>query len=383
MEANMIGNRLISMGLLVSLSATSAHAQTDLLWQHSDGRLAVWKMQGWVQMSGDLLNPGQLPDPRWQLAASSDFNLDGHADHIFQHQADGRLAIWLMNGDSQVRGFALTPDRAPDVNWKVRGAADFDGDTRPDLLFQNAVTGEVSIWRMFETTRVGTYSLPSVPDTDWRIVGVADFDANLNPDIFWQHQSNGLVALWWMRSFGVAGGGLIDGVLVSNRVSDPNLKIRAVGYINDDVFPDLVWQHQATGLLATWIMGTAWGQETTVLLSPDHVLDTDWHIVGIPTPRDLVREAGFWVKVFASDDCIFAKVEIVGGQAIGQSATNEGDCDPWGFGGAFFRGLRAGIAVTVRASAPGYLSQEITIMPTPVGQGMTATVITLPRIQTP
>jgi hypothetical protein len=161
------------------------------------------------------------------------------------------------------------------------------------------------------------------------------------------------------------------------------LKIRAVGYINDDVFPDLVWQHQATGLLATWIMGTAWGQETTVLLSPDHVLDTDWHIVGIPTPRDLVREAGFWVKVFASDDCIFAKVEIVGGQAIGQSATNEGDCDPWGFGGAFFRGLRAGIAVTVRASAPGYLSQEITIMPTPVGQGMTATVITLPRIQTP
>ena len=69
-------------------------------------------------MSGDLLNPGQLPDPRWQLVASSDFNLDGHADHIFQHPADGRLAIWLMNGDSQVRGFALTPDRAPDVNWK-------------------------------------------------------------------------------------------------------------------------------------------------------------------------------------------------------------------------------------------------------------------------
>ena len=44
----MIGNRLLYMGLLVCLSATSAHAQTDLLWQHSDGRLAVWKMQGSV-----------------------------------------------------------------------------------------------------------------------------------------------------------------------------------------------------------------------------------------------------------------------------------------------------------------------------------------------
>ena len=87
---------------------------------------------------------------------------------------------------------------------------------------------------------------------------------------------------------------------------------------------------------------------------------------------------------FGSGACIVdAKVEIVGGQAIGQSATMEGDCDAWSDGGAFFRGLRAGIAITVRASAPGYLSQEITVMPTPVGQGMTATVITLPRIQTP
>ena len=319
------------MVFLVCLHATSADAQTDILWQHSDGRLAVWKMRGSVMVSGDPLGLGQLPDPRWQLVASSDFNLDGHPDHIFQHQADGRLAIWLMNGKALVTGFALTPDRAPDLNWKVRGAADFDGDTRPDLLFQNAVTGEASIWRMFETTRLETYSLPSVPDTDWRIVGVADFNADLTHEILWQHQSNGLVALWWMRSFGVAGGGFIHGVLISNRVSDPNLKIRAVGYINDDVFPDLVWQHQTSGLLATWIMGTPWGQETTVLLSPDHVLDTGWHIVGIPTPRDLVREAGFWAMVFpeiGSGGCIpDAKVEIVGGQAIGQSATMEGDCD--------------------------------------------------------
>ena len=379
----MTGNRLISMGLLVCLSATTAHAQTDLLWQHSDGRLAVWKMDGWTMVSGDPLGLGQLPDPRWQLVASSDFNLDGHPDHIFQHQADGRLAIWLMNGDAQVRGFALTPDRAPDVNWKVRAAADFDGDTRPDLLFQNEATGEVSIWRMFETTRLGTYSLPSVPDTDWRIVGVADFNAYLGPDILWQHQSNGLIALW----VDVAGGGDIYGVLVSNEVSDPNLKIRAVGYINDDVWPDLVWQDQVTGLLATWIMDPLLDNHLTVLLSPDHVVDTNWHIAGIPTPRDLRKEAGFWAMVFPEigyGGCIVgAKVEIVAGQAIGQSGTVPEGCDYWSGEGVFFRGLIAGIPVTVRASAPGYLPQEITIMPTPVGQGMMATVFTLPRIQTP
>ena len=275
-------SHLISMGLLVCLSATSVHAQTDVLWQHSDGRLAVWKMQGWVMLRGDPLGLGRLPDPRWQLVASTDFNLDGHPDHIFQHQADGRLAIWLMKGDALVTGFALTPDRAPNLNWKVRAAADFDSDFRPDLLFQDEVTGDVAIWRMFGTTLLETYSLPSVPDTDWRIVGVEDFDSDGDADILWQHQSNGLIALWRMRSFGFVGGGVAEGVLVSNDVSNPNLKIRAVGFINSDQWPDLVWQDQATGLLAAWLMGPNHARELSVLLSPDNVADTGWRIVGIP-----------------------------------------------------------------------------------------------------
>ena len=274
--------RLCSLVLLVCVASTNAEAQTDLLWQHTDGRLAVWKMHGWVMLSGDPLGLGQLPDPRWQLVASTDFNFDGHPDHIFQHQADGRLAIWLMNGNTLVTGFALTPDRVPDLNWKVRGAGDFDGDSRPDLIFQNVVTGEVSIWRMFETTQLGAYSLPSVPDTDWRIVGVADFDGDFDHDILWQNQSNGLVALWKMRSFEFVGGGFVEGVLVSNEVSNPNLKIRAVGDVDGDGWPDLVWQDQATGLLATWIM-RAHARELSVLLSPDRVVDTDWRIVGIPS----------------------------------------------------------------------------------------------------
>ena len=58
-----------------------------------------------------------------------------------------------------------------------------------------------------------------------------------------------------------------------------------------------------------------------------------------------------------------------------------GDCDYWGFGGAILEGLRAGIAITVRASAPGYFAQEITLMPTPIGEGMRATIFSLPESQ--
>ena len=270
--------------LLVCLTATSADAQTDLLWQHSDGRLAVWKMQRWVNLSGDPLGLGQLPDPSWQLVASSDFNSDGHPDHVFQHQADGRLAIWLMNRHAMVRGFPLSPDRVPDLSWKVRGAGDFDGDSRPDLIWQNEVTGQISVWLMDGTTRRdGQLLSPSVvADTDWRIVGVADFDRDGQSDLLWQHQSNGLIAVWYM-----SGLSMIDGVLVSSEVSDPNLKIRAVGDVDGDSRPDLVWQNQATGLLATWVM-TNHVRQFSELLSPDRVADTGWRIVGMHYSQDFI-----------------------------------------------------------------------------------------------
>jgi len=163
---------LLSMVFLVCLVATSADAQTNLLWQHSDGRLALWTMEGTNSLSSDPL--GLLPDPLWQISAVADFNGDNQRDLVFQHQGDGRLAVWLMDGRTQVAGLALSPSRVSDLNWKVRGAGDFNGDSRPDLIWQNEATGQISAWLMDGTTRPdgnGRLLSPSVvQDTDWRIV---------------------------------------------------------------------------------------------------------------------------------------------------------------------------------------------------------------------
>jgi hypothetical protein len=42
----------------------------------------------------------------------------------------------------------------------------------------------------------------------------------------------------------------------------------------------MVWQNQATGLLSAWLMNDVQRLDE-VLLSPDHVTDTNWRIVGI------------------------------------------------------------------------------------------------------
>ena len=218
-----------------------------------------------------------------------------------------------MDGRAQVSGLALSPAQVPDLNWKVRGAGDFNGDFKPDLIWQNEVTGQISAWLMDGTTRRdGRLLSPSVvQDTDWRIVGVADFNGDGHSDLLWQHQSSGLVSVWHMNGLR-----RVDGVLLSpGQVAETNLKIRAVGNVDGDEWPDLIWQNQATGLLSAWLM------------------------------KDSQRVS-------------------VAGQELGQIAKQTEPCDIWWVGGVEIKNLTAGVEITRRASAAGYVPEEKTVIPT-------------------
>jgi hypothetical protein len=47
--------RLFSVVFLVGLVSTNAYAQDDLLWQHAEGRRAIWTMVGTTMSWGDLI----------------------------------------------------------------------------------------------------------------------------------------------------------------------------------------------------------------------------------------------------------------------------------------------------------------------------------------
>ena len=86
----------------------------------------------------------------------------------------------------------------------------------------------------------------------------------------------------------------------------------------------------------------------------------------VPTGPPSVATLLWGFVVDATGICIpDATVEIVRGQRIGEIVKQETPCDAWAYSGGFqFKGLVSDAALTVRASAPGYVTAEKAFTPT-------------------
>lgn len=169
---------------------------TDILWQHKNGKVAVWQMDG-TNCTDRCAIIGPAVDKGWKVAATGDFNDDGKTDIVWQNST-GKVALWLMNGKTCASHFALNGPRA-DSGWFIRGTGDFNGDGQTDLLWQNN-RGIVSVWLMQSTNYTGHLRVDApLADKGWTIVGTADLNDDGSMDMLWQHSSGRLVC-WFMNS---------------------------------------------------------------------------------------------------------------------------------------------------------------------------------------
>lgn len=103
----------------------------------------------------------------------ADFDGDGKADLVWQNEITGGLALWYMDGPARTGVVFMSPSPVTPLNWKIVGAADFNGDGKPDLVWQNQATGALVLWTMDGPNRTSVTVLnPSpVSGTTWKIVG--------------------------------------------------------------------------------------------------------------------------------------------------------------------------------------------------------------------
>jgi len=212
--------------------------RADVLWQHDQGLIAIWNMNG-----ASVGNSGAVAasPANASVAGTGDFDGDGRSD-ILWRTPDGTVSTWQMNDHSIVGGG--TVGQMP-TDWRVAGIGDFNGDHHADILWQND-NGSVAMWLMSGTSHTGGGVISS-PSTDWRISGIGDFDGDGKDDILFRHDG-GMTSIWLMNGESIAGGW---GTVTGNPSND--WTIAGVGDFNGDHKSDVLWQ-DAHGALKVDLM---------------------------------------------------------------------------------------------------------------------------------
>ena len=230
----------------------------DMVWQDPvTGMVQVWFMGGWH--AATLTGAAVVSKANtWRVVGTADFNRDGYADLIWQDPVTGMSQVWFMGG-AQGRRFTGAAALSGPNAWRIVGAADFNGDGRPDLIWQDPESGRSQVWFLGGPQGVMlTGSTPLSNANTWRIVGAADFDGDGHPDLIWQDPVTGMSQVWFMG--GAQGVDRLGAVILSA----PNaFWIVGAADCDGDGHPDLMWQDPLSGSSQVWFMGGAQGTTVT------------------------------------------------------------------------------------------------------------------------
>jgi hypothetical protein len=150
--------------------------QPDLIWQNdSTWQVVVWYTggsQGTVFQGWTWLSQGGVTD--WRIVAARDFNGDGQPDLVWQNDVTWEVVVWYMGGPQGNSLLGWNSLASTDIaGWSVVGTGDFNGDGKPDLVWQNDVTWEVVVGYMGGPQGNGLLGWNSLASTDfagWRAI---------------------------------------------------------------------------------------------------------------------------------------------------------------------------------------------------------------------
>ncbi len=226
--------------------------QSDLLLRNeATGELQVWTMNGTTRTGVLTTTPTGITDVNWRVSGTNDVDGDGRTDVVWRHEVSGKVVVWLMNGVERVSGSLTTPAGVPDTNWKLRATGDVDGDGQADLLWQQQSSGRLVVWLMNGLSRSeGRFLTPEGPESaEWRAVGLGDLTGDGRTDVVLQHAQTGRVVVWELES-----GVRRAGTALLPELSEVGKHVVAVGDWNGGGKTDLVLWSEGSGDLEAWLL---------------------------------------------------------------------------------------------------------------------------------
>jgi len=144
----------------------------DLVWWNPTAKtLTIWAsdgLGGFPTGSAYRSSPAiDGPVGAWKPAAIANLDGAGLPEIVWRNTSSGNFVYWGFTAGgarpTHSSGGFLVPSQPADPNWTLSGAADFDGDGKDDLLFQNDCSDRDVVWYMNGAVRQsGEFLGPSV-----------------------------------------------------------------------------------------------------------------------------------------------------------------------------------------------------------------------------
>ena len=237
------------------------NGEPDVVWLNNSTRQVTVNYYGFggaVYQSWNNLNNGVAG---WHVVGTGDFDGNGVPDLVWQNDSTRQVTVNYYGGagGAVYQGWAYL-NAAGVPGWSVVAVADMNGDGVPDLIWQNDTTNQVTV-NYYGGAGGAVYQgwnwLNSVGEpAGWLVVGAADFDGNGTPDLVWQNSATRQITV---NYYGGVGGATYKGWTYLNAAGVPGWTVVGASDFDGNGFPDLVLESDTTGQAIVDYYGGAGG----------------------------------------------------------------------------------------------------------------------------
>ena len=190
----------------------------------------------------------------WSLSCVGDLTGDGTSDVVWYNAGTGRVDLWKI-ANAQWAG-SVDVGAHPSGS-QLAGAGDLNGDGAVDLLWHNPSSGNVDLWTISNGQLAGSVNIGPHP-LGYQVAGIADFDHDGTGDALWYNPANGATEIWkivnaqWSATFDLGSHPL-------------GWTPVGVGDFNHDGTSDIAWYNAATRDIDIWqIVNGHWNASSDV-----------------------------------------------------------------------------------------------------------------------